>query len=76
MGLLNTIGKGFWAIGEIGITPDVTPEEAKHIRLLNMGFLIMMAVSLAYSFQGLTDEITPLIIPIIQISTAVLCVLV
>jgi class 3 adenylate cyclase len=76
MALLNTIRKGFWAIGEIGITPEVRPEEAKHIRLLNMGFLLFVVINLAYSFQGLTDERTPNIIPVIQICAVVLCMLV
>jgi class 3 adenylate cyclase len=76
MALLNTIWKGFWAIGEIGITPDVRPEEAKHIRLLNMGFLLFVVINLAYSFQGLTDEKTPVVEPIVQISGVVLCLLI
>ena len=76
MALLNTIRKGFWAIGEIGITPEVRPEEAKHIRLLNMGFLLFVVINLAYSFQNLTDERTPNIIPVIQIGAVVLCMLV
>ena len=76
MALLNTVRKGFWAIGEIGITAEVRPEEAKHIRLLNMGFLAFVVITLAYFFQGLSDEITPPIIPIVQISAVVLCMLV
>jgi class 3 adenylate cyclase len=76
MAILKMVGKGFWAIGEIGITPDVRPEEAKHIRLLNMGFLLFVVINLAYSFQGLTDEKTPVVIPIVQISGVVLCLLI
>ncbi len=76
MAILRMVGRGFWAIGEIGITPDVRPEEAKHIRLLNMGFLLFVVINLAYSFQGLTDEKIPLIEPMVQISGVVLCLLV
>ncbi len=76
MALLNTVGRGFWAIGEVGITPEVRPEEAKHIRLLNMGFFLFVVITLAYFFQGLTDERTPNIIPVVQICAAVLCMLV
>jgi len=37
MWLLDMAGKGYWAITDIGITPDLRPEEAKHIRYLNFG---------------------------------------
>lgn len=76
MSPLDKIKTGFWAIGEIGITPDVRPEEAKHIRLLNMGFLLFMVISTAYFFKNLADEKTPVVIPIVQISGVVLCLLV
>ncbi len=73
MVLLDKVRKGFWAIGEIGITPDIRPEEAKHIRLLNFGMMLMGVMNLGFFFQNLADGKTGIIIPIAEISTSVLC---
>ena len=75
MSLLDTVNKGFWAIGDIGITPDIRPEEAKHIRYLNIGTFLFFIINLGYCFQSLADEKT-FIIGIIQIFASVLCLLV
>jgi class 3 adenylate cyclase len=73
MALVNWIQKSFWAIGEIGITRDLRPEEAKHIRLLNFGMILLGVLNMGWFFQSLAHEKTGIIIPIAQISTAVLC---
>jgi hypothetical protein len=70
------VGKGFWAIGNIGVSPDIRPEEAKHIQYFNIGMFLMMVINLFYFSLTVTDERTPMIIPIAQISTSVLCLLV
>ncbi len=75
MALLNTASKGFWAIGDIGITADIRPEEAKHIRYLNIGTFLFCIINLGYFFQSVTGEKT-FILGIAQISTSVLCLLV
>jgi len=76
MAFLNMVGKGFWAIGNIGVTPDIRPEEAKHIQYFNIGMFLMMVINLFYFFQTVTAERTPMIIPIAQISSSVLVLLV
>jgi class 3 adenylate cyclase len=76
MAFPNTVSRGFWAIGNIGLTSDIRPEEAKHIRYLNIGTFLLCMINLGYFFQSLVDERTPLIIAIAQISTSVLCLLV
>jgi class 3 adenylate cyclase len=76
MVLLNAVSKGFWAVGNIGVSAEVRPEEAKHIRYLNIGTFLFCIINLGYFFQGLVDENAPIIIAIAQICTAVLCLLV
>jgi adenylate cyclase len=76
MASLSGLGKGLWAIGEIGITPDIRPEEAKHIRLFNIGILLLGLINLAWAFQGLVDEKSVVVIPAAQFSTTILCILV
>ncbi len=76
MAILNIVSKGFWAIGNIGVTPDIRPEETKHIQYLNIGIFLMMVINLFYFFQTVTNPRTPIIIPITQISNSVLCLLV
>ena len=75
MSLLDTVNKGFWAIGNIGITPDIRPEEAKHIRYLNIGTFLLCIINLGYFFQSIADEKT-FTIGIIQIFASILCLLV
>ena len=74
MWLLDTISKGYWAITDIGITPDLRPEEAKHIRYLNIGAFLMGIINLAYFARDVTDERIAIIIPIAQICTSALTV--
>ncbi len=76
MGLLNKVSKGYWAITDIGVTQDIRPEEAKHIRYLNIGAFLLCIINLGYFFQGVTDERTAIIIPITQISVSALSLLV
>jgi adenylate cyclase len=76
MEFLDTTTKAFRAIPNIGVTPDIRPEEAKHIKYLNIGFALMVIINLAYFLQNLVTEEAPLIIPLGQFSGAVLCLLV
>ena len=71
--LLDTVRKGFLAIVNIGVTPDMRPEEAKHIRYFNIGIFLMGLINFGWFFQSLTDKNT-FIIAIAQISTSVLCI--
>ena len=41
MAFIGSVTSVFRAIPDIGITPDIRPEEAKHIRYLNIGFALM-----------------------------------
>jgi len=36
MWLLNTVRRGFRYIWNIGVTPDIRPEDAKHVRYTNI----------------------------------------
>ncbi|NQU16405.1 MAG: adenylate/guanylate cyclase domain-containing protein [Desulfobacteraceae bacterium] len=76
MALLDAATKAFRALPNIGVTPSIRPEEAKHIQYLNIGFYLMAVINLAYFFQSITDAETPLIVPLAQISISILCVLV
>ena len=76
MVFLNTVSKGFRAIWDIGVTPDIRPEDVKHIRFVNIGAFILCVTNLVFFFQGLADEKTGIIIPIANISTSALCLLV
>ncbi len=76
MRFVDTATKAFRAIPNIGVTPDIRPEEAKHIKYLNAGFALMVIINLAYFFQSLFAEKLPFIIPLGQLSGAVLCLLV
>jgi len=76
MALLDTATKAFRALPNIGVTPDIRPEEAKHIQYLNIGFYLLTVINLAYFFQGITDAKTPLIVPLAQLSVSILCILV
>ncbi len=76
MRLLDTITNAFRAIPDIGVTPDLRPEETKHIRYLNIGFSLMLVINLAYFFQGLTDAQTPNILQVANPIVSILCVLV
>jgi len=71
--LLDKVKKGYWAVADIGITPHIRPEEAKHIRYMNIGTFLMCLINIGYFFQNLADE-KMLIIAIAQIATSVLCV--
>jgi len=76
MRLLDTITQAFRSIPDIGITPELRPEDAKHIRYLNIGFSLMLVINLAYFFQGLTDAQTPIILQVANLIVSTLCVLV
>ena len=76
MVLLDKATKAFRAIPNIGITPDIRPEEAKHIRYLNIGFSLMVFINLAYFFQGLIDTKTPGIFLLAWPTVSILCFLV
>ncbi|MCP4665631.1 MAG: adenylate/guanylate cyclase domain-containing protein [Deltaproteobacteria bacterium] len=76
MASLSALGKGFWAIGNIGITSDIRPEEAKHIQFFNIGIFMMGVINLGYFFQSMSDESIPIIVSFAQISTSALCLLV
>ena len=74
MVVIDTATKAFRGIPNIGVTPDIRPEEAKHIQYLNIGFSLMIVINLAFFFQGMADAKTPLIIPLAQLSASILCV--
>lgn len=74
MALLEIVTKGFWAVGNIGITPETKAEDVKHIRFLNIGMLFMAVIGLAWFFVNLLDEKVHIILPIVEISVVVLCV--
>ena len=76
MAFLNTVNKGFRAIWDIGVTPDIRPEEVKHIRFVNIGAFLLCVVNLGYFFQGLADENIAIVMPIANISASVLSLLV
>jgi len=69
-------GKGYWAITDIGVTPDLRPEETKHIRYLNIGAFLMGIINLAYFVRDMTDERIAIAIPIGEICGSLLCLLV
>ena len=75
MAFPDTISKAYWAVGNIGVTPDIRPEEAKHIRYFNIGTFLIITINLGYFLKDLPDEEAP-VRAIAQISTAVLCLLV
>ena len=73
---LNTVRKGFRAIWNTGVTADIRPEEAKHIRFVNIGAFLLCAVNLAFF---LLDFMAGRVVPIISgagIAAAVLVLLV
>jgi class 3 adenylate cyclase len=76
MALLDVISRGFWAVGNIGVAPEIRPEEAKHIRYLNIGTFLFGVINLGYFFQSLVDEKTPALMAMARIFTSVLCLLV
>jgi len=76
MGLSDTITNAFRSIPDIGVTPDLRPEDAKHIRYLNIGFSLLVFINLAYFLQGLTDAQTHFILLIIWPTIAALAVMV
>jgi len=76
MAFLNKVSEGFRAIWDIGITPDIRPEEVKHIRFVNIGAFLLCVTNLFFFFLGLADEKTTNIIPIANISTSALSLLV
>jgi len=76
MALLKAVSKGFWAVGNIGVSEDIRPEEAKHIRYLNIGTFLFCIINLGYFFQSLVDEKSPLIMTFSLISISVLCLVV
>ena len=76
MVLLDKATKAFRAISNIGITPEIRPEEAKHIRYLNIGFSLVVFINLAYFFQGLIDAKTPGIFLLAWPTVSILCFLV
>lgn len=76
MVFLDTLNKGIWAIGDIGVSAEIRPEEAKHIRYLNIGTFLFCIINLLYFILSLSEEKPVLVFPIVQISTSVLCLLV
>jgi len=76
MVFLDTVTKSFRAIWNIAVTPDIRPEEVKHIRFVNIGAFLLCVTTLGYFFQGLADEKTAVIIPIANISASALSLLV
>ena len=76
MVFLDTVTKSFRAIWNIGVTPDIRPEEVKHIRFVNIGAFLLCVTTLGYFLQGLADEKTAVIIPIANISASALSLLV
>ena len=76
MALLDMIIKGFRHIWDIGVSPDIRPEEIKHIRFANIGAFLLCVINVGFFIQGLIDEKTDIIIPIANISTSALSLLV
>jgi len=76
MAFPGTVIKGFRAIWDIGVTPDIRPEEVKHIRFVNIGAFLLCVINLGYFFQGLADEKIAIIMPIANISASALSLLV
>jgi hypothetical protein len=48
MAFLNKVSEGFRAIWDIGITPDIRPEEVKHIRFVNIGAFLLCVTNLFF----------------------------
>ena len=76
MELLNAVSKGFRSIWNIGVSPEVRPEEAKHIRYTNIGAFLLCVISIAAFVQGIADEKIPIILPIAHICVSALALLV
>ena len=76
MSLLNAVRRGFRYIWNIGVTPDIRPEEAKHIRYTNIFAFLLCATSIAAFIQGIAVEKIPIIIPIANISASALSLVV
>lgn len=72
MGLFDTITKAFRSIPDIGVRPELRPEEAKHIRYLNIGFALCALINLAFAIQGLTHPNIPPIMFLGQFMLAIL----
>ena len=53
MSLLNAVRKHFCSIWNIGVTPDIRPEDAKHVRYTNIFAFILCATSIAASALSL-----------------------
>ena len=75
MVFMDTVNKGFWAVCNIGVTPRVRPEEAKHIQYFNICTFLIIIINLGFFLKDLPDEKAPLT-GAVQIATAVLCLLV
>ena len=76
MVLLDKATKAFRAIPNIGITPDIRPEEAKHIRYLNIGFSLMIFINLSFFLKGLIGAKTLSIFLLAWPTVSILCFLV
>jgi hypothetical protein len=46
MAQANLIKRGLKAVWNFGVTPEVRPEEVKHIRWLNIGMLLYGLINL------------------------------
>ena len=62
------------AIPNIGVTPDIRPEEVKHIQYVNIGFSLLIATNLGFFVPEVIAAKTLFIIPLAQLSFAILCV--
>ena len=62
------------AIPNIGVTPDIRPEEVKHIQYVNIGFSLLAATNLGFFIPELIAAKTLFIIPLAQLSFAILCI--
>jgi adenylate cyclase len=75
MTIWNTVARAWWAIGNIGVTPDIRPEEAKHIQYFNIGTFLIVVLNIAFYAKDLPDEKSS-IPALAQLVTAALCLLV
>ena len=76
MVLLNAVSRRFRSIWNIGVTPDIRPEEVKHIRYTNIGAFILCVINIAAFIQGLADDRIAIIFPIANISVSALSLVV
>jgi hypothetical protein len=54
MEIHDEIVKGLRAIWDVGVTPDMRPERAKHVRLFNIGMLISILANIIWFIQSLS----------------------